>query len=320
MIIFCWILPRFFAMGKWQRRMGMITARGNQRFCGREFTRKELCLIQEVVQSCAGISRSELAHTVCELLDWRRVNGGLKARECLDLLQRLEGQGLLKLPQRQQTGPRKGTRRHIGPVAEDQPWAGLTGSVGRFLPLDVELVESPKQRRFFKDLVSRYHYLGYAMAFGAKLQYLVYVSRPQRQVVGCVQFSSPAWRIKVRDQWIGWDDVTRGKNLQHIVNNSRLLILPRIRNLASTLLSCVLKRLRTDWPRLYGLEPWLVETLVDRKRFYGGCYLASNWIALGETAGRGRMDRAHARHGAQVKTVLVYPLVKNALRRLRCKG
>ena len=298
----------------------MITAREHQRFCGREFTRKELCLIQEVVETCAGLSRTELAHTVCELLDWRRVNGRLKARECLDLLQRLEGQRLLKLPGNRQTGPRKGTRRHIAPATDDAPWTGLTGSVGAYLPLDVELVESRKQRQLFKDLVSRYHYLGYAMAFGAKLQYLVYVSRPQRQVVGCVQFSSPAWRIKVRDQWIGWDDASRGKHLQHIVNNSRLLILPRIRNLASTLLSCVLGRLRTDWPRHYGLEPLLVETLVDRQRFYGGCYLASNWIALGETAGRGRMDRAHERHGARVKTVMVYPLVKNALRRLVCGG
>ena len=298
----------------------MITARENQRFCGREFTRKELCLIREVVETCAGISRTELAHTVCELLDWRRVNGRLKAREGLDLLQRLEDQGLLKLPESQQTGPRKGTRRQIAPATDHASWAGLTGSVGAFLPLDVELVKSQKQRQVFKDLVSRYHYLGYAMAFGAKLQYLVYVSRPQRQVVGCVQFSSPAWRIKVRDQWIGWDDVTREKFLQHIVNNSRLLILPRIRNLASTLLSCVLKRLSTDWSRLYGLEPLLVETLVDRQRFYAGCYLASNWIALGQTAGRGRMDRTHKRHGAQVKTVLVYPLVKNALRQLRSGG
>ena len=299
----------------------MITAREHHRCCGREFTRQELCLIREVVETCAGLSRTELAHTVCELLEWRRVNGGLKARECLNLLQRLEGQGLLKLPENQQTGPRKGTRRHIAPAADDQAcWAGLTGSVGAFLPLDVELVEGQKQRKLFKDLVSRHHYLGYAMAFGAKLQYLVYVSRPQRQVVGCVQFSSPAWRIKARDQWIGWDDGIRGKNLQHIVNNSRFLILPRIRNLASTLLSCVLKRLRTDWPRLYGLEPLLVETLVDRNRFYGGCYLASNWILLGETSGRGRMDRTHQRHGAEVKTVMVYPLVKDALRRLRDGG
>ena len=56
---------------------------------------------------------------------------------------------------------------------------------------------------------------------------------------------------------------------------------------------------------------------VDRQRFYGGCYRASNWEELGETTGRGRMDRANKRHGAQVKTILVYPLVKNAAYQLR---
>ncbi|MBT7889192.1 MAG: DUF4338 domain-containing protein, partial [Deltaproteobacteria bacterium] len=164
---------------------------------------------------------------------------------------------------------------------------------------------------------SRYHYLGYAMAFGAKLQYLVYVTRPIRQVVGCVQFSSPAWRMKARDQWIGWDDATRGRCLQQIVNNSRLLVLPRIRNLASSMLSYVLSRLREDWRCHYGVDPLLLETLVDRKRFHGGCYRAANWIELGKTSGRGRMDRAGKRHGADVKTILVYPLVKNAVRRLK---
>jgi len=123
--------------------------------------------------------------------------------------------------------------------------------------------------------------------------------------------------MKARDQWIGWDEVTRKQRLQHVVNNSRLLIIPRIRNLASTLLSYVLRRLRCDWQRQYGLEPWLVETLVDGQRFHGGCYRAANWIELGRTSGRGRMDRTHQCHGAHVKTVLVYPLVKNAALRLR---
>jgi hypothetical protein len=298
----------------------MITARENHRFCGRDFTGEELSLIQEVVETCTGISRTELSHTVCELLEWNRSNGGLKTRECLDFLERLESQGFLKLPKRQQTGPRKSTRRHIAPATGDQPWTKLTGSVGAFLPLDVELVKSQKQRQLFKDLVSRHHYLGYAMPFGARLQYLVYVSRPQRQVVGCVQFSSPAWRMKARDQWIGWDDATRGRGLQQILNNSRLLILPKIRNLASALLSCVLGRLRKDWQGHYGVDPCLLETLVDRERFYGGCYRAANFIVLGETSGRGRMDRSHQRHGAEVKTVMVYPLVKHAARRLREGG
>lgn len=297
----------------------MKPARDPQRFCGREFTGKEVSLIQEVVQTCVGISRTELAHTICELLDWKRVNGGLKARECRDLLDGLESQGILTLPAKRSSGSTK-PRKSMMPPGDYQVHSALTGSVEAFSPLDVQVVETREQRQFFKELVSRYHYLGYAMPYGARLQYLVYVTRPRREVVGCVQFSSPAWRMKVRDQWIGWDDATRKDRLQHVVNNSRLLVLARIRNLASMMLSCVLRQLRTDWYQHYGLEPWLVETLVDRQRFHGGCYRAANWQVLGETSGRGRMDRAHQRHGAQVKTVMIYPLVKNVVRRLRDGG
>jgi hypothetical protein len=297
----------------------MQIAADQQRFCGREFTAEEVSLIQEVVETCAGISRLELAHTVCELLEWKRPGGGLKARECRDLLERLESQGVLKLPDKKSCGS-SNPRKRIAPAEEGQVHSELTGSVEEFAPLDVQLVESRQQRLLFRELLSRYHYLGYAMPYGARLQYLAYVSRPQCEVVGCVQFSSPAWRMKARDQWIGWDDPTRKLRLQHIVNNSRLLVVARIRNLASMALSCALKRLRADWRRQYGVDPWLVETLVDRQRFYGGCYRAANWTVLGETSGRGRMDRTHQRHGVQVKAVLVYPLVKNARRRLTNGG
>jgi hypothetical protein len=119
--------------------------------------------------------------------------------------------------------------------------------IEEFAPLDVALVASREQRQLFQKLLSRYHYFGYAMPYGARLQYLVYVSRPRREVVGCVQFSSPAWRLKVRDQWIGRDDASRGLRLQHIVNKSRLLVVVRIRNLASMVLSRALGRLRADW-------------------------------------------------------------------------
>jgi hypothetical protein len=122
--------------------------------------------------------------------------------------------------------------------------------------------------------------------------------------------------MKVRDQWIGWDDATRALCLQHVVNNSRLLVVASIRNLASTILSRSLKRLCRDWPNRYGVTPLLVETLVDKKRFHGGCYRAANFLVLGQTAGRGRMDRQWKRQGESVKTVMVYPLVKNAARRL----
>jgi hypothetical protein len=249
-------------------------------------------------------------------LEWKRPNGGLKALECVELLERLESQGILSLPKKR-VCISVAARKRIEPAKEGEIHSTLTGSAEEFSPLDVHLVEKRDERLLFEELLSRYHYLGYATPYGARLQYLIYVSRPQREVVGCVQFSSPAWRMKVRDQWIGWDDGTRQLRLQHIVNNSRLLLVARIRNLASMVLSCALKRLRADWRRQYGVDPWLVETLVDRKRFYGGCYRAANFTVLGETSGRGRMDRGHERHGAEVKTVMVYPLVKDAADRLK---
>ena len=291
----------------------------DQRFCGREFCAKEVSLIHEIVETCSGLSRFELANTVCELLEWKRPSGGLKARECRDFLERLDSQGVLRLPDKKSCGSSK-PRKLIAPAKKGQVHSQLSGSVEEFAPLNIELVERRQQRQLFQELLSRYHYLGYAMPYGARLHYLVYVTRPRREVVGCMQFSSPAWRMKVRDQWIVLDVATRKLRLQHIVNNSRLLVVARIRNLASMTLSRVLKRLRADWRRQYAVDPWLLETLVDRQRFYGGCYRAANWTVLGETSGRGRMDRTHQRHGAQVKTILVYPLVKNAKRRLTNEG
>lgn len=285
-------------------------------FCGRDFSISEISMIQEVISTCDGLSRKELAHTVCELLDWTRPSGKLKARECRDFLEHLEDKGLLTLPQKKRSGY-NGPQKYIASNPEDEPYSSLTGSIEEYAPLEVKRVQDRTQRDFFKDLISRYHYLGYATPFGARLQYLVYVSRPRHEIVGCVQFSSPAWRMKARDQWIGWDDSRRGVALQQVINNSRFLVLASIRNLASAMLSVVMRRIQADWQEQYGVEPLLVETLVDQSRYHGGCYRAANWIELGQTSGRGRMDRANARHGAEVKTLLVYPLVKNAARRLR---
>lgn len=128
-----------------------------------------------------------------------------------------------------------------------------------------------------------------------------------------MQFSSPAWRMAVRDQWIGWDDDRRGQNLQRIVNNSRFLILPavRVKNLASTVLAQACRVVPSDWEQQYGIRPVLMETLVDTSRFTGTCYRAANWIHAGSTSGRGRMDRGHIRGGEAPKAVFLWPLAKD---------
>ena len=293
-------------------------ATATTRFSGRTFSAREMTLIREVVRDCAGLSRMELARTVCELVRWRRPNGRLKARECREFLERLDAEGGLVLPDKR-LGRVPGSVTRVPRTSAGEPGCPLVGSVRDIEPLRVELVREPAERLLFRELVGRYHYLGHAVPFGAHLRYLVFASRPQRVVVGCLQFSSPAWRMAARDGWVGWNDATRARNLQHVVNNSRFLLLPwvGVRNLASAVLSRGLGRLLVDWPRRYGLDPWLVETLVDPSRHHGGSYRAANWVALGATTGRGRMDRYGRRVGEAPKTVLVYPLVRDVQRRLR---
>ena len=58
---------------------------------GRRFTRKQLTLVQETVQTFSNLSRNELALTVCEHLDWKTPAGSLKVQSALTLLEELEG-------------------------------------------------------------------------------------------------------------------------------------------------------------------------------------------------------------------------------------
>ena len=184
-------------------------ATATTRFTGRTLSAREMTLIREVVQDCSGLSRMELARTVCELLRWRRPNGRLKARECREFLERLDAEGALALPDKR-LGRAPGSVTRVPRTAAGEPGCPLVGRVRDTEPLQVELVREPAERLLFRELVGRYHYLGHTVPFGAHLRYLVFASRPRRAVVGCLQFSSPAWRMAARD---GWDDATRARNL-----------------------------------------------------------------------------------------------------------
>src|SRR3989442_223263 len=104
-------------------------------------------------------------------------------------------------------------------------------------PLRIVRLTTADDRFLFRELVGRHHYLGHAVPFGAHVRYLVYASRPQPQVVACAQFSSAAWRMASRDDWIGWDDATRARQLPRVINNSRFLILPKAATFCSTSLN-----------------------------------------------------------------------------------
>lgn len=288
-------------------------------FCGQSLDTAQLELIRRCVVSYPGLSQEELAATLCEWMDWCRPNGRLKTRECRDLLQRLQAQGLISLPA-PRAGRPPGTTTRIVRTAQGEPQAPLQGNLADVQPIRLRRVEQSAEQHPWRELIERYHYLGYRTAYGASLRYLIETSHREPAVLGCLQFSSPAWRMKARDVWIGWDDASRRANLHRLINNSRFLLLPwvRIPNLASHVLALAVRAVTRDWEQQYGVRPWLVETLVDTQRFSGHCYRAANWLDVGLTTGRGRQDSRHQRHGASPKRILLYPLRTDACQRL-CK-
>jgi len=282
-------------------------------FKGREFKSSDLTLIREIVSTYATLSRQELASTACELLGWTRPGGGLKMIECKELLCRLEADGWIELPPMAKTKPR-GARTSIPHTAQGEPQEQLVGTVRDVAPVKLRLMTDKSDRLLWRELVGRYHYLGHKVPFGAHLRYLIEVSRPTPRTVGCLQVSSPAWKMAPRDRWIGWSDEVRQLNLQRIVNNSRFLLLPwvEVRNLASSVLALLARQVPDEWEKAYAVRPLLLETLVDERRFSGTCYRAANWVRLGVTQGRGRMDRENKRHGESPKIIYVYPLQRQA--------
>ena len=257
-----------------------------------------------VTQDYATLAVAEIASTVCELLEWKRPNGRLKSIECRQLLERLQAEGMLTLPAIRKTKT-KGPQRVD--ISQPSLEPDLVECAARECePLELALVEGTADSRLWREHMERHHYLGCRVLFGANLRYWV---RNRDRELACLLWTSPAWKMQARDAWIGWSDEQRKRNLQAIVNNGRFLILPwvRVKGLASKILALSARKMPLDWRTAYGHAPLLMETLVDTNRFHGTCYRAANWTLVGQTQGRGRMDRTHQAQGS-CKDILLYPL------------
>lgn len=276
-------------------------------FSGRRFTRKQLALVQATVERFTGLSRRELAQTLCEHLDWKSPNGKNKVESCLTLLEKLEAHGVIRLPaKRISRRPQRTIATFDNGAAPDPPIDDVLSAIA---PIRLELASSPEDRQLWKAYVQTYHYLGYRQPVGAHLRYFV-VSEPRQQRLGCLLFSaSAAWALAPRDKWIGWEDSQRKKLLHLLLCQDRFLIFPwvHVPNLASRTLSLATDQVADDWLRAFGYRPLLIETFVDPTHFAGTCYQAANWHYLGHTQGRGRLAPDNEVRKSK-KDIYVYPL------------
>jgi len=276
-------------------------------FSGRRFTRKQLAQVQQTVAQFPQLSRTELAHTLCEHLNWKTPNGKNKVESCLILLEKLEAQGVVSLPAKQ---ARQAPRRRVPLLENAPPEAPIEAELSALMPIQLEAVSSGgPDREQWKAYLQRFHYLGYCQPIGSHRGYWI-VSQPRQQRLGCLLFSaSAAWALAPRDRWIGWDDKHRKKLLHLVLSHDRFLIFPwvHVPHLASHALSLATRQIGQDWVQTFGYRPVLIETFVDPTHFAGTCYRAANWQFLGLTQGRGRLAPDHQSRTSK-KDIFVYPL------------
>jgi hypothetical protein len=271
-------------------------------FSGKEIGGNEIETIKWVLNTYTGLSRKEIAATICEMLEWNTPAGNAKTPQCLKCLDTLEKEGIIVLPPLNEVRRKRSNRAKLEIKEAPAPKEEVR-SCGI---VELHIARRGKDLNRWKAYIDGYHMLGYKQEFGSRLQYFI-VSDGEE--LGCIQFSAAAWALAPRDEWIGWDSEAKKSKLNLIVNNSRFLIFPwvHVKNLASRALSLATKRIPADWLREFSYAPVLMETFVDMEHFKGTCYKASNWTRLGETKGRGRMDR-HNEYALSKKAIFVYPL------------
>lgn len=277
---------------------------------GREIGQAEIDLIRGLQIEHSDWHRTRLSRELCQRWSWRNMAGQSKDMACRSLLLKLEKAGHIRLPARR--GPSVNERRHRSVPLVPHCREKIAASLRQLLPLEIGVVGSEgEDAALFRSLIAQYHYLGVRSTAGENLKYLV---RDRRgRLLGCLWFAAAAWRCKARDQFIGWDQQARQRNLPCVANNTRFLVLPwvRVDNLASHLLSRLTSRICRDWNGKYGHGLYALETFVDSSRFTGACYRAANWRLVGQTTGRTRNDLLNSGPLASVKDVYVYPLARN---------
>ena len=274
------------------------------RYCGRPFTLEEIELIRALLGATPALNRARLSREVCERLGWRRPDGRLKDMSCRVALLRMQTDGLITLPPPRNAKPPPYLAR---PEIEQAVLAPPSVPAVDLTRLTIDPVSHKRESLLWNAYIQHHHYLGHQPMPGAQLRYFV---RAAGEVVALLSFGASAWKTQPRDEFIGWTREQRERNLHLVINNARFLILPWIqrKNLASRVLALAVRRLGEDWQLRYAYRPVLLETFVEKPRFAGTCYKAANWLCLGDTQGRGKLDRLH-RNAEPVKSVWIYPLV-----------
>src|SRR5438552_658493 len=178
-------------------------------------------------------------------------------------------------------------------------------------------VPSAEELRWFDGLLADHHYLGAGRAVG---DYLRQVVDLDGKAVALLVWGPACYALKDRDLWISWSASQRLERLKLIVQNRRfLLLVPKGEspNLASQVMGAALRVLPEQWRQHFGYRPLLAESFTDPEAYAGTCYKASNWEAVGYSAGYSRHRADFYIPNERPKRLWLRPLVAEARQLLR---
>ena len=277
----------------------------------RKITTRDLKFIQTVVHEHWDKGRTQISKILCTKWNWVQPSGRLKDMACRELLLTLHRKGMLDYPPPRYTPPNK--KKVVKNINVDT--SPVNCKINELESVQVKMVRHTELEPLYDSLVEQYHYLGYVQIVGNHLKYMAFAGDTP---VACIGWGSAAWAVKSREQFVGWTKAVKNKHLHFVANNTRYLVLPwvTVKCLASKVMALNIKRISSDWLKVYNYPLYMLETFVEQDRFKGTCYKASNWIRAGETKGTSKKGHKHLKHG-KIKDVYLYPLHKNFKRLLR---
>ena len=277
------------------------------KYRGRSVDQNDLEFINNLIKNNPKVSRYALSRRLCEAWNWRQENGVLRDVVCRGLMLLLHREGKITLPPTRVT-LRNPLVERVKPEKVDIDSTPISQLFKSLPTLDIRLVRKTKHESLFNSLIETHHYLGYTQPVGEHLKYMVFLGdRP----IACLAWCSAVRHLASRDQYIGWNQEHRKRNLNLIAYNTRYLIMPwvKIPHLASHLLGTISRRISSDWINVYSHPIYFLETFIDPELYKGTCYRAANWVSMGMTTGRGKNNQ-DKKANRSLKEVLGYSLNK----------
>lgn len=155
-------------------------------------------IIKKVIKNNQGKSRRHISKRICELINWRQLNGKLKDAACREVLRRMNEVGIIDLPRLRVKPSQKGRRpkdRWKGVFKEKREV--IEERLSNLEKIRLQMARRTTEKRFWDYLIDKCHYLGYGKPIGKQIKYFVY---SKESLVGCIGFADAVLKLNLRDR------------------------------------------------------------------------------------------------------------------------